>query len=62
MLFATEKAAWISDSWNGVMMRRGFGFVEFTHLGFIGKIALYKFCSCDFLILGDECLDFVLLA
>ena len=27
-------AAWISDSWKGVMMRRGFGVVEFNHLRF----------------------------
>jgi hypothetical protein len=27
-------AAWISHPWNGVTMRRGFGAVEFTHLGF----------------------------
>ena len=26
--------AWISDSWKGVTMRRGFGVVEFNHLGF----------------------------
>nr|POE69679.1 protein transport protein sec31 like b [Quercus suber] len=26
--------AWISDSWKGVMMRRGFGVEEFNHLGF----------------------------